>query len=310
MAFYEHASEFAGKQVQLWDIGDAVLNLNTTIPRIAMEEYEEGELPDVFKALLEAHEPSQLTGLIIGAWREPWEKGEQAATMVKLLVEHTEALSNLKALFWGDIVSEESELSWIGNTDLSPLWTAFPKLEYLHIRGGENLSVAGLEKLTALKELIIETGGIGQEVVQQVVQAKLPHLEKLDLCLGIEDYGADYSLEDLQPIFEGKNLPKLRYLGLQSSEIQDDIAKALTNSTIITQLETLDLSYGTLGDVGAQALLDSEHISHLKHLIIIYHYCSPEMVVRLEAQDNVTIDESQEEDFYADEFHRYAAIGE
>lgn len=310
MAIYEHCSEFAGKQVQLWNIGDAVLDLSTTIPRIAVE-YEEGELPDVFKALLEAHDSSQLTGLVIGAWQEVWEPdGEQAKTMVKLLVKHSKALSNLTALFWGDIISEESEISWIGNTDISSLWDAFPKLEHLRIRGGNNLSVAGLDKLTNLKELIIETGGIGQDVVQQVAQAKLAKLEKLDIYLGMEDYGADYSLEDLQPIFSGENLPKLCYLGLQNSEMQDEIAQALADSAIVAQLETLDVSHGTLSDAGAQALLDSQAISKLASLIIIYHYCSPEMVAKLEAHDNITVDEAQEEDAYDDEVYRYVAIGE
>lgn len=310
MAIYRHSTAFADKDIQLWNIGDAVLDLDTTIPRIAVDYDEDDILSDIFRALLEAHSSEHITGLVIGAWDEPWEEGEEASSIVELLVEHKEALSNLNALFWGDIVAEESEISWINNTDLSPLWAAFPKLEQLRIRGGNNLSVAGLEHLTSLKELVIETGGMGQNVVQQVAQASLPNLIRLELYLGTEDYGADYSLEDLQPIFSGENLPKLGYLGLENSDMQDAIAKALADAAIVDRLKILNLSHGTLTDVGAQTLLDSEKIRRLSHLIIIHHFCSPEMIAKLEARDNVAIADAQEEDVYNDEVHRYVAIGE
>jgi hypothetical protein len=57
-------------------------------------------------------------------------------------------------------------------------------------------------------------------------------------------------------IFDGKAFPKVKHLGLGNSPFADDICKELAKSKIAAQLETLDLSRGTLGDQGAAALAE------------------------------------------------------
>ena len=60
---------------------------------------------------------------------------------VTALVTYRERLPNLKALFLGDIAYEENEISWINQSDLSPLWPSFPHVEHIKVRGGNNLTL-------------------------------------------------------------------------------------------------------------------------------------------------------------------------
>ena len=46
------------------------------------------------------------------------------------------------------------------------------------------------------------------------------------------------------------DFPKLQYLGISDSEIQDELAEVVVNSRYMNQIETLDLSNGTLTDKG------------------------------------------------------------
>ncbi|BFH11652.1 hypothetical protein J6TS7_07520 [Paenibacillus dendritiformis] len=106
-----------------------------------------------------------------------------------------------------------------------------------------------------LKELVIICGGLPAEVLADIRNAKLPELRKLELYLGVDEYGFSGSLDDVLSVAKPGLFPKLTYLGLKDSEIQDEIAQALADAPILDQLETLDLSYGTLSDAGAEALL-------------------------------------------------------
>src|SRR5262245_22902545 len=79
-------------------------------------------------------------GLIIGAWHgdDPERTPEH---VFKLLIERRARLPKLAAIYLGDITSEENEISWIKQTDLSPLLQAFPKLQLLRSRGGDGLQL-------------------------------------------------------------------------------------------------------------------------------------------------------------------------
>ncbi|MFN8512832.1 MAG: hypothetical protein U0841_09645 [Chloroflexia bacterium] len=68
-------------------------------------------------------------------------------------------MPRLTALFFGDIIVEESEISWIEQTDVSPLLAAFPQLEIFGVRGGNGLSFGQLRH-DVLQTLIVETGGL------------------------------------------------------------------------------------------------------------------------------------------------------
>ena len=303
MAIGKHLDELAGKKVQQWEIGQPIVEPDKTSYRISIDYDSKISWIDKFQEFLKDEHISESTGFVVGAWEEPMDT--EPNEVVEALVKAKDKFINLTALFFGDITYEESEISWIINTNVSPLFEAYPKLEYFGIRGGNQLSLGNL-KHTNLKTLLIQSGGLDASLIRQVVSADLPELTHLELYLGTEEYGATHKIADLEPILQGKVFPKLTYLGLRDSELTDEIALAIANSPIINRIDVLDLSLGTLTDEGAKTLLESSAVTKLKKLDLHYHWCSDEMTKTLAALGNVDASKQQE----ADGDWRYVAIGE
>lgn len=208
-------------------------------------------------------------------------------------------------------ISEENEISWILQGDLSPLLAAYPELEYFGARGGNNLQL-GIMRHEHLRSLVIESGGLRSNVVQDVLSSHLPALEHLELWLGTENYGASTRIEDLAPLFTGQLFPNLRYLGLRDSDLSDEIAQEIAKSPLLERIEVLDLSLGILSDKGARALLQSPALRRLKKLDIHHHYCPDEVIQQLQglgiAVDVGGQEEAEDEDYRFE--GRYVAVGE
>lgn len=284
----ENLTELAGKKVLDWNPEEGLQNLAETIYRVRVEYDDAEEWPERFAAFLQEPAVDELTGLVVGMWSTDVMEMAAAEAVVEALVAAREKLPKLRVLFMGDIISEENEVSWIEQTDVSPLLEAYPELEYFGVRGGTNLRLGDIRH-EHLRSLVIEAGGLSREVVLNVQRAHLPMLEHLELWLGDENYGATTTVEDLAPLLRKALFPKLRYLGLRNSEIVDDIAAVLAFAPIVERIETLDLSLGTLTDTGAQAFLQSPAISKLKKLDLHHHYCSDEMSQQL-AQLPIEVD--------------------
>jgi hypothetical protein len=220
-------------------------------------------------------------------------------------------LPSLRNLFFGDIISEECEISWIRQSDLSPLLGAYQELEHLTVRGGENLAF-GSPSHDKLKELVIQTGGLQPSVIHEIASARLPALEDLELWLGEPNYGGDATVEDLAPLLRaGSIFPKLKYLGLKDSVIADEIAGVVATAPILGQLEVLDLSMGILGDVGARALLASPAIRKLKKLDLHHHYISDAVAKEFKKLGiEVDLSDAESPDGSADPDDRYIAVAE
>jgi hypothetical protein len=234
---------------------------------------------------------------------------QNSAPIVEALVAARDKLPNLKHLFLGDIVTEENEVSWIQQSDVSPLFEAYPQLEEFRVRGSNDLSFGTL-KHKNLKTLTIECGGLPVRVLREICAAKLPALEHLELWLGEERYGWDGTVEDLQPLLTGKLFPKLRYLGLRDSSIADAVAAAVAKAPVLKKIRVLDLSLGNLGDEGARALVESPAVAKLEKLDIHHHFVSDNIVAQLKAL-GIEIDASQHMkpwDFDPD--YRYIAVSE
>ena len=310
MAISENLETFAGKPVVDWEPEAGITDPAGTIPRISLSYDDENQKwTDRFAEFLDDPAVGEVTGLVIGMWDISFTEGD-SSPVVEALVAARDRLPNLTAIFFGDITFEECEISWIRQSDVSPLFDAYPNLEYFGVRGGDGLRL-GSPRHERLKTLIVETGGLDASVVRSISAAHLPALEHLELWLGSDNYGANVTVEDLAPILSGDLFPNLRYLGLRDSEIADRIAPALAQAPILERIKVLDLSLGTLGDEGAAALLVSPTISRLEKLDIHHHFCSEEMVQKLQALGvEVDASDTQSAEEYDGESYRYIAVSE
>ena len=312
MTLYEHEQESFGKPVTEWRPGVKLDDPSGTAYRLRLE-YDEAEAgvtwEERFNEFLSLPGSSSVTSIVVGVWGEPAPLGD-SSSVVKTLTEASVKLPSLRALFIGDIISEEFEISWIEQSDMAPLFVAYPELEHFGVRGGTNLRFGPLNH-SLLRSLVVESGGLDVSVVRDITSSSLPELEHLELWLGTENYGANAEIVDLAPILSGKLFPKLRYLGLRDSELADAIAVAAAHSPLLERLRVLDLSLGTLSDDGAAALLASPGIKNLEFLDLHHHYCSDKMVSKLGSLGiQVDASDKQEPDVYDGESNRYVAVGE
>ncbi len=279
----------------------------TTVYRLASEWESEQPLAEQFDDFLQDPASAETPAIIFGLFGEHDSSSEP---LVAALVAARQRLPKLKGIFLGDIISEENEISWIQQSDVSPLFQAYPALEHFRVRGGSSLTL-GRVRHDKLKSLVIETGGLGVDILADVLASTLPALEHLELWLGDENYGWDGAVADLQPLLEGELFPALKHLGLRDSEIADEIAEAIATAPILSRLETLDLSLGTLGDKGAAALLTSPAIKALRKLDLHHHYMSAAMMARISSL-GIQVDFSGQEkpDIYKGEENRYVAVSE
>jgi hypothetical protein len=304
MGIYGHVETFQGKPVIDYEKDTIIADSLSTVYRLSVEYDSKHTILDLLTQLSADPNAGKITELIIGMW--DYDTSSQG--VVDCLIENRQKLSGLKALFLGDITGDENEVSWIQQSNLSLLLSAYDDLEHLQVRGNEGLQLGEL-KLDRLKTLIIETGGLNPDIVKEICQAKLPQLEHLELWLGDPNYGGDTKVEDLAPILAGDLFPKLSYLGLKDSVIADQVAIAVSNAPVMQKIKVLDLSLGNLGDVGATALLASPFINQLEKLDLNYHYISPELMSKLE-ELSIEVDISDEQDSEEDEDCRYISVSE
>ncbi|MBE3011229.1 STM4015 family protein [Microbispora sp. NEAU-D428] len=268
--------------------------------------WDDYDIEEAFDALLARVDTTKVPALVIGGWEDCYETSSEH--LIGLLADNAAWFPGLRSLFLGAISSDEAEISWIQQSDVTPLLEAFPRLERLEVRGGTGL---GLRPVTheSLRMLRFETGGLPAKVVRAVGACELPALEHLEMWLGVENYGGDATVADLAPILSGERLPALRHLGLQDSEIQDEIVTAVASAPVVARLESLALSMGTLTDAGAEALLGGQPLTHLHTLDLHHHYLTDAMAARVaEALPGVEVDLSGKEEPVHD--WRYVAVSE
>ncbi|MEU9317200.1 STM4015 family protein [Streptomyces sp. NPDC048295] len=271
--------------------------------RISVDPYDdESEMTweDAFQAFLKAVDPAGVRALIVGQWGESYE--EDSSYPIDLIIAAADRLTSLEAVFVGDMISEENEISWIEQTDVTTLLKAFPGLLELGVRGGTGL-VFSPTKHERLRSLTIETGGLPVVVIRGLLDSELPALERLDLWLGVSAYGGDADVADLAPLLSGTRFPRLTHLGLRNSELQNEIATAVASAPVVAQLRVLDLSNGTMGDEGAAALLDGQPLTHLEKLDLHHHFMTEPMERRIKETlkpHGVRVDVSEREKPWGD----------
>ncbi|MES9559064.1 MULTISPECIES: STM4015 family protein [unclassified Streptomyces] len=271
--------------------------------RISVDPYDdESEMTweEAFQAFLKAVDPAGVRVLIVGQWGEAYEV--TSSYPIDLIIAAADRLTSLEAVFVGDMSMEETEISWIEQSDVTALLNAFPGLLELGVRGGTDL-VFSPTKHQRLRALTIETGGLPVGVIRGILDSELPALERLDLWLGVSAYGGDADVADLAPLLSGTRFPRLTHLGLRNSELQNEIATAVASAPVVAQLRVLDLSNGTMGDEGAAALLDGQPLTHLERLDLHHHFMTEPMERRVVAAlkpHGVRVDVSEREKPWGD----------
>lgn len=275
------------------------------------EDYDErGKGPKTMvEEIMGSKQFPNINELVIGNWGNAWEESCQA--IIDGIVANAEQFSHIQKLFIGNMNFEDCEVSWIMQGDYSRLWGAMPQLKELTIKGSMDLELGEIchEELEALT---IICGGLSKDVIQSIQKAKLPKLKKLLLYIGIENYGFDGDEDTVRDLLEHADFPALTYLGITDSEIQDELTQVVLDSKFMGQIDTLDLSNGTLTDKGGALLLEKiPEWPNIKKLDLHYNYLSDEMAKKLEELPiEVDISEQEEVEEYDGEIYINAMLTE
>jgi hypothetical protein len=241
------------------------------------DEQESEEWEAAFARFCTAVDTTRVRALIVGNWRDAWDVGPDR--VISALLDARGRLPALRALFIGDIFSRWLQACW-QQSDMTGLLAGFPQLEQFGVRGSAGLALP-VRRYENLHSLAVQSEGADSAVVRAIGASDWPVLEHLELWLGSPESGASFQLTDLEPVLSGARLPRLRHLALCNSVIQDDVAAAVAAAPVVARLEVLDLSMGTLGDEGAQALLGGHPLTHLRQLDLHHHYISKPFRQRL-----------------------------
>lgn len=293
---------FAGKPIKVFD---GSFDINTAV-KLRKTYNDKEPMTDLLDRLVQLPDADKIDTLVIGAWGDAYDK--TADFILEKLIEIKDKLKSVKHLFVGDMTYEESEISWIQQGNYTDFWKHFPGLESFGLRGGNQLTLGKIE-LPNLKHMVIETGGLPGQVIDDLNKSDLPNLEYLELWLGTDEYGSTVEVSQLKPILNCK-FPKLRYLGLKNYYLANDMAMALEDAPTLEGISVLDISMGTMTDVGAKELYENEALLGLKHINCRHHFISNEWMDKLAekfAEQNINLEDQElieGEDYY------YVEIGE
>ncbi|MCY1041651.1 WGR domain-containing protein [Corallococcus sp. bb12-1] len=217
-------------------------------------------------------------------------------------------LTTLRHLFIGDFeYPDDTEISWTHVGNLQPLYSVFPQLRELCVRGGE--VELGKIDLPELRSFTVETGGLPLKAVKSIVKAQWPKLEALEIWFGSDNYGAGGGVKDIQPLLDGEGVPNLRKLGLRNSDFTDALCEVLPKAKVVAQLQELDLSMGVMTDAGAQVLVtNAKAFQHLKTLDVSNNFLT-QAGQKLVATAAPSVVRGNQREPY-DEDSRYVAVGE
>ncbi|MBN8232416.1 WGR domain-containing protein [Corallococcus macrosporus] len=306
----EHADELLGESLAE-AVSDESLKLEWHLgfireARVGQVDYDSvADIPELLGELLAHPSARFLSRLTIGMASFD---GENEYDDTLEVLAKAKPAPPLRSLFIGDFeFPDETEISWTQVGDLKPLYKVYPQLQELRVRGGE--VDFGKIDLPELRSFTVETGGLHLGAVKDIVKAKWPKLESLEIWFGQENYGAGGGVKDLKPLLDAEGVPALRKLGLRNAEFTDDLCAALPKSKILAQLQELDLSMGTMSDEGARTLAENaKAFGHLKSLDVTQNFLTKEGQKAVAKVAQAVASGNQRTPY--DEESRYAAVGE
>jgi uncharacterized protein (TIGR02996 family) len=207
-----------------------------------------------------------------------------------------------------------------GDSDVDNAMYSPGRLDFAQgLRGLESLVVHGHEHsfgnfdLPRLEKLVIETCGFTTAHLASLFAAKWPALKDVELWFGSERYGANVGVADLAPILAGTAFPAITRLGLCNAEFADALPAALATSRVLPRLRRLDLSKGTMGSVGARAIVEAaQAFEHLEEISLDDNFLADAELDDLRATELPIAEETQKEDDLSipGEVHRYVSMAE
>ena len=202
---------------------------------------------------------------------------------------------------------DESEISWSSVGSVESLYIACPNLNWLKVQGGD--IELGELRHPQLETLTIHTGGLPSEAAMSISKAQLPKLKTMEVWFGSQNYGGSTEPNMLESLLDAQGVPKLQNLGLMNAEFTDALPELLSGSKVLSQLNTLDLSMGTMSDEGCESLLrHRESFKHLKRLDVDDNTLSEEAVNKLRAEFGDVLYSKHQKRYESD--YRYPSVGE
>jgi uncharacterized protein (TIGR02996 family) len=259
------------------------------------------------------------------------------------------APATLKALALGDPPPTGAS-AYVATPDLGRVQKVLPKLESLEVQasGAGGLGKFAFAELRALE---VRLARANADDLNAIRDAKLPKIERLSVWLGghaycclDEIYEPDWDADDddggsrypehypstdlekmdlpevesdvgpdaLRAFLSAKWPASLKTLGLKSGALSADHVEAICAAPILAQLETLDLSGGTLREADAEVLVKRKaKLAHLKSLDLSSNGLSKELATKIKAALKNADCGKQRDEGYAPEFlFRYVATME
>lgn len=259
------------------------------------------------KALLQLPAARFIQSLRLGPC--PGEETMDPSPLVDAMLE-VEGPRTLRTLFLAD--RGDWDISGTLSGNFGALHHLFPKLKSLTLHGGQ-IEFGKKVSLPELEELTLQSGGLDQAVVREVLRADLPKLKRLSIWFGDANYGASGTVDDLRALFDGKLFPQLEHLGVMNCAWVGDAARALATSKLLPKLTSLDLSMGALSDGDVDAMVASQaafaHLTHLNLENNALTKASRPKVAGLAKTVNFGKDDEHDAG-RADGDYRYVAVGE
>ncbi|OKH44760.1 hypothetical protein NIES2101_27855 [Calothrix sp. HK-06] len=234
---------------------------------------------------------------MFGFWYTTYFEYYNLCPAIDLLLQFHEKITNVKALFFGDINNNRWEDIQFSYSNICYVLLAYPQLELLKIRISYYHRFYQIWRVEfshirheKLKALIIEGCDITTSVIEEIFKLELPNLEYLELWLDINDY-------DVSELNFHNKFPKLKYLGIHSYNNHSehiDIYFAIIDSLEIENLVELNLSRGAIQDEAAKYLLNCPAVRQLDTLDISYNCLTDGMIEKFNQLNIEVISEKQE----------------
>ncbi len=209
----------------------------------------------------------------------------------------------LRVLHLDRYTYDDTMMHWVDMGDWSGLLDHLPALEDLRVRGDQ--VAYGSIDLPSLRSFVRQSCTMRNEELAQLARARWPSLDHLELWFGSAEYGVDPEVEHIRPLLVGKNMPRLRHLGLVNCDAHMTLLPELARSQVLPRLDSLDLSKGTFGHDETAFLV--EHAPSFRHLASIDledNFLDASDIARLRGVlDNVIVTSQRIDD--EDAGHRY-----